>query len=158
VWFADLISPVTPSYRNNGEFGEDDGTTNSSRDFLAAFHTETDVAIVVSNCDECLKSSPLTSPGLFLDRHDLEHLVLKGRAKEEVDDLGLLDWEREEVNFLQALDLEVLDQTAQFGDGHPFLISLLSSSPTTASASPSASATSTTASKTSSKSSTARST
>ena len=37
------------------------------------------------------ESGSLSSPGLLLDRHDLENLVLQGRSKEEVDDLMLLD-------------------------------------------------------------------
>ena len=38
-----------------------------------------------------IESGSLSSPGLLLDRHDLENLVLQGRSKEEVDDLMLLD-------------------------------------------------------------------
>lgn len=37
-----------------------------------------------------LEPGALTSPGLLLDRHDLEHLVLQARTQEEVDDLRLL--------------------------------------------------------------------
>lgn len=37
-----------------------------------------------------LEPGALTSPGLFLDRHDLEHLILQRRPQEEVDDLSLL--------------------------------------------------------------------
>lgn len=42
-----------------------------------------------------LEPGALTSPGLLLDRHDLEHLVLQTRTQEEVDDLRLL---QERVN------------------------------------------------------------
>ena len=34
--------------------------------------------------------SPLTGTGLLLDGHDLQHLVLQGGAKEQVNDLVLL--------------------------------------------------------------------
>ena len=34
--------------------------------------------------------SPLSGTGLLLDRHDLQHLILQGGAKEQVDDLVLL--------------------------------------------------------------------
>lgn len=34
-----------------------------------------------------LEPGALTSPGLLLNRHNLEHLVLKSRTQEEVDDL-----------------------------------------------------------------------
>lgn len=37
-----------------------------------------------------LEPGALTSPGLLLDRHDLEHLVFQTRAQEEVNDLRLL--------------------------------------------------------------------
>lgn len=37
-----------------------------------------------------LEPGALTSPGLLLDGHDLEHLVLQTRTQEEVDDLRLL--------------------------------------------------------------------
>lgn len=37
-----------------------------------------------------LEPGALTSPGLLLDRHDLEHLILQTRTQEEVDDLRLL--------------------------------------------------------------------
>lgn len=38
----------------------------------------------------CLEPGALTGPGLFLDRHDLEHLVLQTSPQEEVNDLRLL--------------------------------------------------------------------
>ena len=37
-----------------------------------------------------LEPGALTSPGLFLDRHDLQHLIFQTRTKEEVNDLRLL--------------------------------------------------------------------
>lgn len=37
-----------------------------------------------------LEPGALTSPGLLLDGHDLQHLVFKTRTQEEVDDLRLL--------------------------------------------------------------------
>lgn len=37
-----------------------------------------------------LEPGALTSSGLFLDRHDLEHLILESRPQEEVNDLRLL--------------------------------------------------------------------
>ena len=53
-----------------------------------------------------------------------------------------LDWDREEVNFLYALDLPVLNQPSQFGYGAPFLVFILGStspsSPSTSAASSSA--------------------
>lgn len=37
-----------------------------------------------------LEPGTLTSPGLFLDRHDLEHLIFQTRTQEEVNNLRLL--------------------------------------------------------------------
>lgn len=37
-----------------------------------------------------LKPGALTSSGLFLDRHDLEHLIFQTRPQEKVNDLSLL--------------------------------------------------------------------
>ena len=57
-----------------------------------------------------LEPGPLTSTGLLLDGHDLQHLVLKRGPKEVVDDLELFDGQGEEIDFLQRLDLALLHQ------------------------------------------------
>lgn len=54
----------------------------------------------------------------------LHDLVLE-LGKEVVDDLVLLDGERVKVDLLHALDLAALHETAQLGDGHPFLVAVL---------------------------------
>lgn len=41
-----------------------------------------------------LEPGALTSSGLLLDRHDLEHLILQRRPQEEVNDLSLLHEQR----------------------------------------------------------------
>merc|ERR1719228_2327462 len=45
-------------------------------------------------------------------------------SKEEVNDLVLLDGEREEIDLLQGLDLAVLHQAAELGHRDPFLLLL----------------------------------
>jgi hypothetical protein len=40
-------------------------------------------------------------------------------GEEDVDDLVLLDGEREEVDLLDRLDLAVLDEATKLGDGDP---------------------------------------
>lgn len=54
----------------------------------------------------------------------LHDLVLE-LGQEVVDDLVLLDRERVQVDLLHALDLAALHETAELGDGHPFLVAVL---------------------------------
>ena len=49
VGFADLVTPEASSDGNNGELGQDDGSSDGSGHLLGALHTKTDVAVVVSN-------------------------------------------------------------------------------------------------------------
>ena len=88
---AKLGAPEASPHGNNGELCHDDGATDGGGNFLAALHTESNVAVVIADRHEGLEPGSLSSPGLLLDRHDLENLVLQGRSKEEVDDLMLLD-------------------------------------------------------------------
>merc|ERR550525_2113966 len=142
VGFADLVTPEASSDGNNGELGQDDGSSDSSGHLFGALDTKTDMAVVVSDSYESLESSSLTSSGLLLDRHDLQNLVLQGRADEHVNDLVLFDGERVEVDLLQALDLSILHQTAQLGDRHPVLLLLASTSTASSATTAAASATS----------------
>ena len=48
------------------------------------------MAVVVPNGNEGLETSPLSSAGLLLHRHDLQNIILQGRAEKEVDNLELL--------------------------------------------------------------------
>ena len=88
---AKLRSPEATPHGNDGQLGHDDGATDGGGNFLAALDAEPDVAVVVADGHEGLEPSSLSSPGLLLDRHDLENLILQGRSKEEVNDLVLLD-------------------------------------------------------------------
>jgi len=97
---TDLVTPVTSSDGDDSELGGDDGTTDGSGDFLSGLNTETDVSVVISNDDEGLESGSLTGTGLLLDGHDLDDLILELGAEEVIDDLVLLDGEREEVDLL----------------------------------------------------------
>ena len=92
-------TPVTSSYGDNGELREDDGATDGGGDFLGALDAETDVAVEVTNGDERLKAGALTGARLLLDGHDLHDLILE-LGQEEVDDLVLLDGQREQVDLL----------------------------------------------------------
>merc|ERR1719412_2968312 len=111
--FPDLVTPEATPDGNDGELGQNDSATDSGGHLLGALDAETHVSVVVSNSYESLEPSPLPSPGLLLDRHDFEDLVLQSGADEHVNDLVLFDGERVEVDLLQALDLSILHQAAQ---------------------------------------------
>lgn len=116
VWLTQWVTPVTTSDGDDGKLGQDNGSSDGTSDFLCALDTETQVTVKVTNGDKGLESGTLTGTGLLLDRHDLHDLVLE-LGEEEVDDLVLLDGEGEEVDLLDRLDLSVLDQSADRGDG-----------------------------------------
>lgn len=71
VGFSDLVSPVAAANGNNRKLSQDDGSTDSGGNLLAALNSETDVAVGVADGNECLEASTLTSTGLLLDGHDL---------------------------------------------------------------------------------------
>lgn len=132
VWGTDLVTPVTSSDWHDGELGQDDSTTDGSGDFLRALDSQTDVTVVVSDGDDGLEAGTLTGLGLLLDWLDLEHLILQHTwVNESVDNLRLLDWQREQVDLLQLVDLLVLDQSAELGDWIPALGLLLATTAAT---------------------------
>ena len=65
-------------------------TPDGGSDLLGALDAKSHVAVVVADGDEGLEAGALTSAGLLLHRHDLQHVVLEGGPQEEVDDLELL--------------------------------------------------------------------
>ena len=54
VGLAELVAPVTAPDGDEGELGEDDGAADGGGHLLAALHSETDVAVVVTDGDESL--------------------------------------------------------------------------------------------------------
>merc|ERR1719192_1981632 len=142
----DLVAPEAAPHGHDGELGEDDGAADGGGHLLGALHTQTHVAVVVTDSDESLEPSPLTGPGLLLHGHDLQHLILESGTDEHVDDLVLFDGQRVEVDLLQALDLAVLHQAAQLGHRDPLLVLLAPASSAAAAASPTSSAATSTAS------------
>ena len=77
---------------------------------------------LLSAWQQMLEVSQLPSTGLLLHRHNLQDLFLEGRPQEKVSDRRFLYGQGEEINLLQGLDLHVLDQMAQLGDGHPVVV------------------------------------
>lgn len=118
MWLLEGGTPVTPTDGNDGEFGEDDGATDGGSNFLGALDTETDVTVEVTDGDESLETRTLTGLGLLLDGHDLHDFVLEV-GEEEVHDLVLLNGKGEQVDFFHRLDLAILHETTEFGDGNP---------------------------------------
>jgi hypothetical protein len=112
VRLLDVVSPVSPSDGDDGELGDNDGSPDGSSDFLGTLDSQTDVTVKVTDSYESLESGSLTGRGLLLDGSDGHDLVLES-GKELVDDLVLLDGEREEVDLLHGLDLSVVHETSK---------------------------------------------
>ena len=123
--FTDLVTPVAATNRNARHLGVDDGTSNGGGDLLGALDTETAVAVMVTDDDKGLETGALTGTGLFLHGHDFHDFVLEGGAEEVVDDLVLLDWEREEIDLFEGFDFALLDKTAELGDGDPLFFAVV---------------------------------
>jgi hypothetical protein len=118
VGILNVVTPVTSSNGDDGQLGNDDGTSDGGSDFLGDLDTETDVTVKVTDGNESLESGSLTGRGLLLNGRDGHDFVLQG-GQELVDDLELLDGQREEVDFLHRLDLSVVDQSTELGDRDP---------------------------------------
>jgi len=150
-------APVTTTDGDNAELGDDDGSADSSRDFLGGLDTKTNMALGIADDDDCLETGTLTGAGLLLDGLDLYregisaihleqsleaagersahlHDLILELGEEEVDDLELLDGERVKVDLLHALDLAGLYETTELRDGLPFLLVALTASTATTSA------------------------
>lgn len=54
VGLADLVTPITSPDRDNGQLGKDDGPTNGCGHLFGALHTQTHMAVVVTNGNKCL--------------------------------------------------------------------------------------------------------
>jgi len=97
---SDLVTPISSSDWDNGELGSDDSTTNGSGNFLGAFHTETNMAVVITNDNKGLESSSLTCTCLLLDWHDLHYFILQFATKKPIYYLVLLDGQGIKVDLL----------------------------------------------------------
>ena len=94
--FTNLISPVTSSNRNDWQLCQDNGTSDCRGNLFWALHPKAHMTTMVTDGNKGLKSSSLSSPGLFLHRHDLKNFIFKSGAKEKINYLKFL--EREERN------------------------------------------------------------
>ena len=119
---ADLGAPIAAADRHEVALGGVDAAEDGERHLLRRLHAEAHVPVVVADGDRADEARALARRRLLLDRGDLHHLVLELVLHEEVDDLVLLDREREEVDLLERLDLARLDEEAELGARHPLLL------------------------------------
>jgi hypothetical protein len=101
-------TPVTSSDWDDGQLGNDNGSLDGGSNFLGGLDTQTNVTVGVTNDDNSLHSGSLTGSGLLLDRSDLHDIVLQV-WQQQVNDLVFLDWQRVQVDLLNAGDLTGLD-------------------------------------------------
>lgn len=86
---TDLVTPVASSDGDHVKLGINDGTLNSTLDFLGDLNTETQMAFTITDQDNSLESGSLTGGGHLLDGLDLHDFFLKLVLEESVDDGGL---------------------------------------------------------------------
>lgn len=79
MWCSKRSTPVSAADRNNGEFGDDDGSTDRRGDFFGGFDAEADVAFRVTNNDDGFETRALAGASLFLDRFYLWRSISKPR-------------------------------------------------------------------------------
>jgi len=99
-----------------------DGTTDSSSNFLSALQSETNVSITITNSNVGLETSSLTGSGLLLNRHDLHDFITKRSSQKMVNNLEFLDWKRVQEDFFNGLNFAILYQTTKLGDWSPFIL------------------------------------
>jgi len=102
---SELVTPISSSYWNDSELGKNDGSSDSSGDFLGALDSESNVSISVSNYNESLESGSLSGSGLLLDGHDLENFILEFSSQKVINNLVLFDGESKEVDFFNLSDV-----------------------------------------------------
>merc|ERR1712020_450542 len=128
---TDFVTPETSSNWNDGQFCQDNGTTNGGSHFLGTLYSKTNVSVVISNSNKSLESGTLSSTSLFLNGHNLKDFIFQRGSEEKIYDFKFLDGQREEVDFFQGLDLSIFDQSAKLGNGDPFFFVFASTSTTT---------------------------
>lgn len=101
----------------------DKSTLDSNLDFFSNLDSETNVAILISDDNNCLEAGSLTGFSLLLDRYDLHDLIRKWLVLEElVNNLGLLDWDGVSINLFEGCDHAVLDESAKLGLWNPLIL------------------------------------
>jgi hypothetical protein len=76
VWFTEVGAPVAATDREDGEFGNNNGSADRGSNFLAGFDSQTDVTFAVADDHDGLEAGALTGAGLLLNWFDLAKNLL----------------------------------------------------------------------------------
>ena len=123
---TDLVSPISLSHWDEVKLGHSDGALDGSLDFLVTFPSKTDVVLLITNNGVGFEASSLTSLSLLLDRFDFHNLLLEDILEEGINNLLLLDGDRESEDVNDVIDEFALHQSSEFGDGFPLNLFFLS--------------------------------
>ena len=77
VGLSDLVTPVSSPDGDDGEFGQDDGSTDGGGHFLGALHSQANVAVVVSNSNKGLVAVVMKKFLEVLDSPNYPNIELK---------------------------------------------------------------------------------
>ena len=103
-----LVTPIASTDWNELKFGGHKSTLDCNLDFLCDLHSETDMTVLVSNDNDSLETSSLTSHSLLLNGNNLHDFIRQshsGLGQKSFDDVSFLDWDRVSVNLLEGFDV-----------------------------------------------------
>ena len=125
VWLTELVAPVASPHWKDGKLSVDHSALDSVGNFGSCLDTKTDVALVVTDSDACLKAGPLTGTGLLLDWLDLHDLILELLTEEVIDNFWFLDWDSMKIDLFDGLDTAGKDETTKLGLWLPAALTIL---------------------------------
>lgn len=105
VGLTDLVTPIPSSDRDDVLLGDLETLSNGDLDLLCTLDSNSDMSVLVSDCEDSLESCSLSSLGLLLDRGNLDNFINEVGSDELINDLVLLDGERVGEDFLKSLNL-----------------------------------------------------
>jgi hypothetical protein len=88
--FTELVTPIATTHWNDRQLCGNNSTANRRRHLFRTFNAETDMSVVIADCNKCLETCTLTGARLLLHRHDLEHFVFQRALQEHVNNFKLL--------------------------------------------------------------------
>merc|ERR1711916_87743 len=150
VWATELRAPITLADGDHTKLGKNDSATNSSRNFLGALDTETNMLVLISDNNESLEASALTGTSLLLHGHDFKDLILELMTNKVINDLRLFDGQGVKVDFLKRFNQTFLHKSTELSYGNPSSSFFLITTSTSSTSSTTSTSVSTTESSTSS--------